>query len=86
MNENVRTFDVEEVSLGDKMKGDRIVFKTREDLEQALKEIDNGRDIYAVEEDGTATLLLNRMINTKVYDGSIKLSARIFTKEEVKEE
>ena len=77
------TFEVEEMSIGDKTKGDRIVFKSRDDLERVYKEIDNAKNIYIIEPDGTATLLLNRVINTKVYDMSIKLSARI-TKEDKK--
>lgn len=77
------TFEVEEISIGDKIKGDRIVFKSRDDLERVYKEIDNAKDIYVIEPDGTATLLLNRVINTKVYDMRIKLSARI-TKDEKK--
>ena len=76
-------FEVEELSIGEKLKGDKIVFKSKEDLERVYKEIDNAKDIYVIESDGTLTLLLNRVINTKIYDMSIKLSARI-TKEEKK--
>ena len=77
------TYEVEELSIGDKVKGDKIVFKSREDLERAVSDIDNAKDIYVIEPDGSLTLLLNRVINTKVYDMSIKLSA-VVTKDEKK--
>jgi len=68
-------YEVEDFSLGDKVKGDNIVFKSMGDMEQAYKDIDNGNDIYIVK-DGVVTKLLHQMINTKIYDGSIRLSAR----------
>ena len=76
MVENTAEFEVTEISIGDKVKGDFIVFKSREDLIEAMKEIDNGRDIFVMEPDGTGTLLLNRVINPMVYDMRIKLSFR----------
>ena len=76
MTEKRPEFDVVEISIGDKIKGDYIIFKTREDLMNAMKEIDNGRDIFVIEGDGTGTLLLNRVINPMVYDMRIKLSFR----------
>ncbi len=68
------TFEVESFSLGDKLAGDKIVFKSLEDLNRAYKEIDNGRDIYICHE-GEITILPYRMLSTKLYDGSITLSA-----------
>lgn len=76
-----KMYKVKEISIGDKVEGDRIVFSSLADLEQAYKDIDNQLDIYVKEEDGTITKLLNRVINTKVYDGTIKLSARPSKKE-----
>jgi len=69
-------YAVEEFSLGDKVKGDRIVFTSLKDLEQAYKDIDNGGDIYLRTPDGLITKILNQMINSKIYEGSITLSAR----------
>ena len=69
-------YDVAELSLGEKIEGDRIVFKSIEDMEQAYKDIDNGRNIYVRTEDGLITKLLNQMITNKIYDGTIRLSAR----------
>lgn len=69
-------FEVTELSIGDKLKGDFIIFKSRADLISAMKEIDNGLDIFVMEPDGTGTLLLNRIINPMVYDMRIKLSFR----------
>lgn len=76
-----KEFNVEVLLLGDKIQGDRIVFKSMDELHRAYKEIDNGNDIYVVV-DGVITLLPHRMLNTKIYEGSIALSAR---KCEVKE-
>jgi len=45
-----------------------------DDMESAYKDVDNGRDIY-IEKDGIVTKLLNQMISSKIYDGSITLSA-----------
>ena len=68
-------YNVEDFKIGDKLEGDNIVFKTIEDMEAAYKDIDNGNDIYIVK-DGVVTKLLHRMINTKIYDGTITLRAR----------
>lgn len=76
MTEKTPEFEVTEISIGDKVKGDFIVFKSRQDLIRAMKEIDNARDIFVMEPDGTGTLLLNRVINPMVYDMRIKLSFR----------
>ena len=73
----MKTYEVEEISLGDVGQGDRLVFKSHEDIEDARKEIDNGKDIYVQTNDGLETLLPHRMLTAKLYDGSIKLSARI---------
>lgn len=69
-------YEVEELSLGDKLKGDKIIFKSLKDLEQAYKDIDNGDNIYIKTPDGLITKILNQMINSKVYEGSIILSAK----------
>jgi hypothetical protein len=68
-----KSYKVESFRLGSKNQGDQIVFATIEDMEQAYKDIDNGRDIY-IEKDG----LLQPMLTSKIYDGSIVLSARVF--------
>ncbi|MFH1454202.1 MAG: hypothetical protein ABIH00_09555 [Armatimonadota bacterium] len=75
MEDHKKIYEVEEFSLGDKLKTDKIVFKTLEDLEQAYGDIDNGRSIY-VSKDGLITKLLHQMISSKIYEGSILLSAR----------
>lgn len=69
-------YNVVDFSLGDKITGDVIVFKTIEDMENAYKDIDNGKDIYVKTDKGEITKLLHQMINTKIYDGSIRLSAK----------
>ncbi len=72
----MEVYSVEELSLGEKTAGDKIVFKSIEDMEQAYKDIDNGKNIYVKTEDGLITKILNQMVTNKIYDGSIRLSAR----------
>ena len=69
-------YNVVELSLGEKITGDKIVFRSIEDMEQAYKDIDNGRNIYVRTDDGLITKILNQMITNKIYDGTIRLSAR----------
>lgn len=71
--------------MGSKSQGDQIVFASLEDMEQAYKDIDNGRDIY-IEKDGVVTKLLQPMLTSRIYDGSIVLSARVAPGQPVKEE
>jgi len=72
--EGRRIYTVEDLILGDKVKGDKIVFHTIADLESAYRELNDGKDIY-VEKDGTITLLPHRMISGRVYDGTMVLMA-----------
>ena len=78
----METYDVEELSLGDKTEGDRIVFKSLKDMEDAYKDIDNGKNIYVKTNDGLITKILNQMVTSKIYEGNIKLSARISKQDE----
>ena len=72
----MKVYEVEAFSLGDKNVGDRIIFKSLEDMEKAYTDIDNGRDIYVREADGLISKILNQAISSKIYEGTIKLSAR----------
>ena len=78
-------YKVESFRMGSKSQGDQIVFASLEDMEQAYKDIDNGRDIY-IEKDGVVTKLLQPMLTSRIYDGSIVLSARVSPGQTVKEE
>ena len=71
----MKEYEVEEFSLGDKQSPDKIIFRSMAELEEAYKDIDNGNDIYIIKE-GIITKLLNKMINMKIYEGSIQLGAR----------
>lgn len=73
----MEAYDVIELSLGEKTEGDKIVFKSIEDMESAYKDIDNGKNIYVKTEDGLITKILNQMVTNKIYDGSIRLSAKV---------
>lgn len=72
--EGKRIYAVEELILGDKAHGDRIIFHTIEDLESAYRDLSDGKDIY-VEKEGIITLLPQRMISGRVYDGTLVLTA-----------
>lgn len=72
--EGKRIYSVEELVLGDKSHGDKIIFRTIEDLESAYRDLSDGKDIY-VEKEGVITLLPQRMISGKVYDGTLVLTA-----------
>ena len=69
-----KVYNVAEFSLGEKNSGDRIVFNSIEDLEKASKDLDNARDVY-VRLSGIITRIPHRTISTKVYEGSLRLSA-----------
>ena len=68
-------YKVEEITIGEKDIADKIIFKSIDDMESAYKDIDNGKDIYALK-DGLITKLLHQMISTKIYEGSIQICAR----------
>jgi len=76
----MKTFEVEEISLGETGKGDKIIFKTTQDLKLARMEIDDGKGIYVRSTDGLITELPHRMIYQKIYDGTVRLCARVVSK------
>ena len=78
-------YDVEELSLGEKTEGDRIIFKNIEDMEKAYQDIDNGKHIYVRTGDGLITKILNQVVTNKIYDGTIKLSAKSRKGEKIEE-
>ena len=69
---------VEEYSLG-KTTENRIVFKSVKDMESAYRDVDNGNDICIIK-DGIVVKLLNKSINTKMYDGTLLFCAKEETK------
>lgn len=73
-SEGKKIYSVEELILGDKSHGDKIVFHTIEDLESAYRDLSDGKDIF-VEKEGIVTLLPQRMIAGRVYDGTLVLTA-----------
>ncbi len=72
--EGKRIYSVEELILGDKDKRDKIIFQTIDDLESAYRDLSDGKDIF-VEKEGIITLLPQRMISGRVYDGTLVLTA-----------
>ncbi len=72
--EGKKIYSVEELILGDKIKGDKIIFHTIEDLESAYRDLNDGKDIY-VEKEEIVTLLPHRMIAGRLYDGTLVLTA-----------
>lgn len=71
----METYEVIEMTVGNKTDKEKIVFMNTDDLERAYKEIDEGRDIY-VSKDGEVTRILHQMISAKIYNGQILLCAK----------
>jgi hypothetical protein len=71
----IKMFRIEDLFHDDK-QGDRIIFSNIEDLERAHKEINDGKDIYLVMGDQVIKLL-NQEISSKIYDGRIRLAAKV---------
>jgi len=75
METKVKAYGVEEMRIGDKAQA-RIVFATLEDMELACKDLDNGKNIYVQEPDGLVTMILHKMVSSRIYEGTLLLSAR----------
>ena len=71
-------YAVEEYCLG-RASENRIIFKTLSDMEKAYRDVDNGNDICIVK-DGVVVKLLNKLINTKLFDGTLLFCAKEETK------
>jgi len=71
----LHTFHIQEMSLDQSSATQKIVFDSIDDLEQAHREINDGKDIYVVLEDEVIKLL-NQELSSKIYDGRIKLAAK----------
>jgi len=71
-----KAYKVEEMRIGDKAQANRIVFATLEDMELAYKDLDNGKNIYVREPDGLVTKILHQMVSSRIYEGTLLLSAR----------
>jgi len=71
----LHTFHIQEMNLDRSDVAQKIVFGSIDDLEQAHREINDGKDIYVVLEDEVIKLL-NQELSAKVYDGRIKLAAK----------
>ena len=74
-----KIYEAEEISLGDLGKGNYIIFKTVEDMNNARQEVDDGKGILVTTPDGLTTSFPHRLIYQKIYDGTIRLSARAKT-------
>ena len=74
-SETKKIYSVEELIIGDKSGSNKIMFHNVADLDNAYRELNDGKDIY-VEKDGVITLLPHRMICGRVYDGTLVLTAK----------
>lgn len=68
-------YKVEGLQIGDKTQTNRIVFASVPELERACKDLDNGRNIYVQEPNGMVTKILHQMVSSRVYEGTLLLSA-----------
>jgi len=80
----LKAYKVEEMRIGDKAQANRIVFASLEEMEQAYKDLDNGKNILVQEPDGLVTKILHQMVSSRIYEATLLLSAR--PDEEKKEE
>lgn len=71
-----KTFETVEFSLGAKENVNKIIFANVEIMEDACKNIDEGKDIYILNKDGNIVKILHQMISSKIYDGTIIIGAR----------
>jgi hypothetical protein len=71
----LHTFHIHELNLDQSSATQKIVFESIDDLEQAHREINDGKDIYVVINEEVIKLL-NQELSSKIYDGRIKLAAR----------
>ena len=77
----IHMFHIREMDMAQSSTAQKIVFDSIEDLEQAHREINDGKDIYVVLGDEVIKLL-NQELSSKVYDGRIKLAAKYKRSEE----
>jgi len=71
----IHTFHIHEMDMDQTSTAQKIVFGSIEDLEQAHREINDGKDIYVLLGDEVIKLL-NQELSSKIYDGRIKLAAK----------
>lgn len=71
-----KTFEVKEFSLGAKDNPNKIIFASVEIMDDACKNIDEGKDIYLIDEKGDIIKILHQMISSKIYDGTIIIGAK----------
>lgn len=81
MMAKLHMFHIHEMNLERTDVAQKIVFDSIEDLEQAHRDINDGKDVYVVLGDEVIKLL-NQELSSKVYDGRIKLAARYQKSEE----
>lgn len=74
-NDNITTYEVSDFSLGLATKADNIIFLSVEELDEAYKDIDNGKDFY-IKKDGVVYKILRSMVVGKIADGKITLGAK----------
>jgi hypothetical protein len=70
-----KVYSVESISLGNISKENYIIFGTQKEMEEAYREIDNGKDIY-VKCQNEIIMLLNKNVAPKIYDGTVLLKAK----------
>ena len=72
----METYKVEEFVLGDKKSANKIIFSSVDEMEMACKDIDEGKDIYLLGNDGNIIKILHQMVSSKIYDGQIIIGAK----------
>lgn len=77
---DIKTFDVEEYTIGAREGAERIIFADKEQMREAKQELEDGQDIEVRMKSEHGRLLVitvsHKMIRNKLYIGEIQLCAR----------
>lgn len=76
----IKTFDVEEYTIGDKEGAEQIIFTSKRQMRKAKQAFEDSEDIEVRIKDDNGEFLTfsvpHRLIHNKLYIGEIRLAAR----------
>ena len=78
-NENTKSYDVVEYTVGSTKQDERITFSTVDEMEKAYQDVNDGADfnVKIKNESGEARILKvsHKMVRQKLYEGRIQFGA-----------
>lgn len=76
----IKTFDVEDYTIGDKEGAEQIIFTSKKQMREAKQAFENAEDIEVRIKDEDGEFLTfsvpHKLISNKLYIGEIRLAAR----------